>query len=151
MTEVIATTFSKLSNDPVFHKLLAEYSVESSIDGLPEPNCQVDMYLALEETGAIKILSSHQDGVLTGFLSMIVSEMPHYGAIIAVTESYFVGREHRKTGAGAALLKHAEQFAKQLSAVGMLISTPVGGKLAAVLTSSKAYRPSNLAFFRSLA
>ena len=149
MTEIKLVTFKEVSEDPNFQGLLAEYAIESAIEGLPRPNCQIDMYKSMEEMGIIHILGSFKDGVMTGFISLVVTVIPHYGATVATTESYFVGEAYRKDGAGLMLLREAERYAAILGAVGLLVSAPFGGKLAEVM-SKTGYTESNLVFFRSL-
>jgi GNAT superfamily N-acetyltransferase len=74
--------------------------------------------------------------------------IPHYGVAIAVTESFFVGKEYRKSGAGLKLLRAAEAHAE--GAPGLLVSAPVGGTLAEVLPHL-GYRETNRVFFKELA
>lgn len=127
--------------------LLAEYAAESAIGGLPKPNARMDIYSAIEATGAMVVLGAFLADHLVGFLVMVVTTNPHYGVRLAVTESFFVANEHRGTGAGIKMLRQAEQMAKDFGAVGILVSAPSGGRLADVLPGI-GYRETNRAFFR---
>mgnify|MGYP003625260170 CR=1 FL=1 len=143
------TSFTEIEKDPSFQDLLDAYGVESALAGLPAPNCQIPMYKALEAAGVIHILGSYNGDELTGFISLVITTIPHYGAVVAHTESYFVCAAHRKTGAGLALLRAAERFSAHKGAVGLLVSAPLGGKLAEVLPKT-GYTETNRVFFRKL-
>lgn len=96
------------------------------------------------------MIGAYLDDILVGFCHVLVSLNPHYSALLAVTESLFVAAAHRGTGAGLALLREAENVARERGAAGMLVSAPTGGTLAAVLEHSKGFRETNRAFFRGL-
>ena len=130
--------------------LLAEYAAESAIDGLPTPTPDQERYRLIESSGALRVLAAFQGDTLMGFLALLVSVNPHYSAMLAVIESFFVGAAYRKTGAGLALLHQAEEVARQAHADGLLVSAPSGGRLAQVLPAT-GYRETNRVFFRGLA
>ena len=130
--------------------LLAEYAEESSLSGLPTPVPLRDLYELLEQSGSCVLLGAYKGDELVGFLAMVVSMNPHYSQVLAVTESYFVASEHRKTGAGLRLLTAAESLAKAKGAIGILVSAPVQSRLAQVMPGV-GYRETTRAFFRSLA
>lgn len=132
--------------------LLDEYAQESAIAGLPAAKPDEMSYLRLERSGAITILAATLDGALVGFITVLVTPNPHYGgAKIGVSESFFVGKAHRKSGAGQLLRKKAEEIAERKGGAGLLISAPLGGKLARVLEADRNYRETNRVFFRSFA
>ena len=147
MTEIRNITFGTAFADPAFEGLLCEYAEESSIAGLPAPKCQVEMYEHMGSLGILHTLGAYTDGVLVGFLTLIVSAPPHYGVLIATTESFFVGAACRKQGGGIKLLREAERLAVSLGAVGFLVSAPVGGRLAEVMPKA-GYTETNRVFFR---
>ena len=70
--------------------------------------------------------------------------------MVATTESFFVDPDKRQSGAGIKLLRIAEAVAKDLGAVGLLVSAPFGGKLADVM-EKVGYTETNRVFFRGLA
>lgn len=151
MVHISRTPVAALTDDPNFPMLLEQYAAESAIDGMPSPSAQMDHYQVLESTGAFHAIAAYVDGALVGFLSLLVTRLPHYGAVVATTESFFVTQPARSYGLGMRLLHFAEDYAKALGAVGILVSAPHGGTLERVLGLSKRYRQTNAVFFRSLA
>lgn len=130
-------------------ELLAEYAVECAIPGLGENNVRFDIYRQLEAAGVLHTLGAFRGDTMVGFLSFLVSVLPHYGALTATSESYFVAKSERAGGTGIRLLREAEARAKELGAVGLLVSAPVGGRLAAVLPRI-GYGQTNEVFFKGL-
>ena len=143
-------TIDDLRFAPGVDALLREYAKECGIAGLPKPKAEWLTYARLEHHGALHVVGAYLDGSLVGFCHVLVSLNPHYSALLAVTESLFVAAAHRGTGAGLALLREAEAIARQRGAVGMLVSAPTGGSLAAVLERSKGFQETNRVFFREL-
>ena len=135
---------------PGIDALLRDYAAESAIAGLPVPKAEWLTYARMEHHGALHVIGAYIDGQLVGFCNVLVSLSPHYSVLIAVTESLFVSPSPRSTGAGLALLREAENVARERGAAGMLVSAPTGGTLAAVLEHSKGFRETNRAFFRGL-
>ena len=149
MTEVRHITFGEVFNDPGFTDLFEEYSDESSMSGLPRPDCQVQIYEQMEAAGLMHVLGAFKDGRLIGFLNLLVNVLPHYGVRVGTAESFFVAGDQRKGGGGLRLLRVAERASVGLGAVGFLASAPSGGRLAEVLPKA-GYQESNRVFFRSL-
>ena len=114
-------------------KLLAEYAKELAIDGLPYPKAKTDLYAKMEELKILYPIAAYLDGVLVGFVNVLMSDNPHYNVRIASTESFFVSSEHRKSGAGLRLLRAAENCAKELGSSVLFISAPIKGSLVHVL------------------
>jgi hypothetical protein len=146
-----AVEFRTLHNSKNFDALLTEYAEEAALSALPIPKPQPDMYYSMERAGILHCLASYTDDrTLSGFMTLIVTVMPHYGAIIATSESYFVGSAYRQSGAGIRLLKAAEAISAGVGAVGLLVSAPVGGKLENVLPKA-GYANTNRLFFKAVA
>jgi len=143
-------TVSDMENAPNLADLLAEYGAASAIDGLGAPAAQLETYRQLEAVGVLHLIGAYQGDNLVGFLIMIISVLPHYGARVGSTESFFVASTARKTGAGLKLLREAERIAATLGAVGFLVSAPVGSRLDQVLTA-KRYLETSHVFFKALA
>lgn len=137
-----------LANSREFAELHAEYAAESSIPELGTAAMQVETYRALEQSGTLRIIGAFYGEAIVGFLTMLVAVLPHYGAKVASTESFFVAHAARKTGAGLKLLQEAERIAREDGAIGFFVSAPNGGRLAEVLDAHKAYRETNRVFFR---
>lgn len=144
-------SIADLQSAPNIGDLMAEYSAESSIHDLGQVSAQWETYKAMAEAGVLHPFAVFDgDSALAGFMLLIISVLPHYGLPIAVSESFFVTESIRKTGAGIRLLREAERFAVDRGAIGMLVSSPVGGRLASILPRS-GYKATNEVFFRRLA
>ena len=144
-------SIAELESSPNIANILEEYAAESSpsITGLPHPLAKVDTYKYLEAAGAIHTIGAFIDDLLIGYIIMLAPILPHYSVRIAVSESFFVLKAHRKTGAGTKLRHAAEDYAKKAGAIGILISAPVGGDLAEILPHV-GYTETNRVFFRSI-
>ena len=118
-----------LERDPGLAALLVEYAAESSIAGMPPPAARMDSYRELEMRGLLHVLSASHETRLIGFLTLLAPVLPHYGVAVAVSESFFVARAHRGTGAGLKLLRAAEDLARRLGSPGLRVSAPVEGDL----------------------
>jgi GNAT superfamily N-acetyltransferase len=150
MIDIRTVQFSDIAEHPDFQVLLDEYGEESSINGMPPPDCQVHMYQQMQDLGIIHVFAAYEGEALAGILCIITTVIPHYGAKVSTTESFFVRPSHRKAGAGLMLLRAAEKRSDELGAVGLLVSAPFGGQLAEVL-SKKGYSETNRVFFRKAA
>ena len=143
-------TISELENAPNMHELMEEYAAESAIEGLPHPSAKAEIYKRIEESGMLATIGAKIDQELIGFVLVLASVIPHYGVNIATTESFFVSKPYRKTGAGIKLLRAAEEHAKQVGSPGLLISAPFGGTLAEVLPR-QGYVETNRVFMKRFA
>lgn len=149
MVEIRPTLFEYLESDPAFPRLLQAYAEESQLQGLPPADIQSELYRRMEATGAFHVLGAFKDDELIGFLSFLVTVLPHYGALVATTESIFVAAEHRSTGAGTRLLREMERQCARMGAVGMLVAAPHGSRLANAMPWL-AYKQTHSVFFKSL-
>lgn len=150
MIEVRRITFGELESDPNFRWLIEVYAEESQIAGLPPANYHSELYHRMEATGTFFVLGAYRNGEMVGFVNFIVTVLPHYGVKVATTESIFVAREFRRTGAGVKLIREMEKICAELGAVGVLVSAPSGGRLAEVMPGLK-YRETNQIFFKAVA
>ena len=138
MGRILRCTIQDFLDEPKFFDLIQEYEDESSIEGLPKCRPNFELYLALEKTGYVHAVKSVDDtGAMTGFMVVVINEMPHYGAVAAMTESIFVSKSHRKTGAGIKLLMEARKIAVESGAKALMVSAPLGGKFDSVLHRMK--------------
>lgn len=135
---------------PGLAELLAEYAAEAANHEIGAPNPQWPAYRAMEATGMFHTFGAFRDGQLAGFLFLMTPVLPHFGKKVGVTESFFVGAAHRKSGAGTQLRLAAEDAARAAGAVGIIMSAPTGGKLDQVLPHV-GYRETNRTFFKGLA
>lgn len=147
---IVKISFGALEADPSLSAMLAEYVAESQVPGMPPPAVRFDLYRDLEAKGSLEVFAAYKlAGELVGFLIMLMPLHPKYGVGIAVSESFFVAKAHRSTGAGLALLRSAEQRAQALGSPGLLVSAPFEGNLAKVLPR-RGYRESNRIFFKAM-
>ena len=150
MSLIIAkATMAELEDAGNIGILLEEYADESSIKGLPHPYAKAETYKLLEKTGATHVYTAVWRNMLIGFIIVLDPKLPHYDVRVAIIESFFVGREYRKTGAGLKLLRMAENYAKEAKACGVMASAPIDGVLADVL-SGLGYAETNRVFFKSI-
>jgi GNAT superfamily N-acetyltransferase len=150
MCKVTLVSMSELINDPMFDDLVEEYRIESSIEGMGHANWNKEIYAQLDKVGIMHLFAAHGSaGNLVGFMVVLLTVVPHYGALTATTESLFVGSRYRDGGAGLLLIKEAERFAKDRGAIGLLLSAPHGGTLSKV-APRLGYRQTNDVFFKGL-
>lgn len=142
-------SFADLETDPGWEGLLAEYADEGSIRGAPRPKCQPEMYRHLEALGLVHIYRARVGTRLVGFVILLTTVLPHYGVLFGVTESFFVAKAHRITGAGVKLLCMAEARAEEMKCIGLLVSAPYEGKLFELLPRL-GYVEASRVFFRPL-
>lgn len=143
------SSVAELERDPDLAALLAEYAAESAIAGMPPPAAKMDSYRELEALGLLQVLSARREGRLIGFLTLLAPVLPHYGVAVAVSESFFVARADRGTGAGLKLLRSAEDIARHLGSPGLLVSAPYEGDLFQVLPRI-GYAETNRVFFKKV-
>lgn len=138
---------SELLDAPNRYELWDEYAAESAIGGMPKPDVHIDTYKMLESAGALQLIGAFDDDKLIGFISLLSNKLPHYGVLMTVSESFFVAKSHRKSGAGLRLLREAERYALSVGSPGLLVSAPSGGRLAGVLPNV-GYAETNRVFFK---
>lgn len=142
--------FSEIEGDDRFPALAREYAAESAILGLPPAGEKFAIYPAIESSGIFHIYGAFIDGSLVGFIALLLPVIPHYGVAIAIAESFFVAKEHRKSGAGTQLRHAAERHARDAGSPALLLSAPTGGRLAKVLPHV-GYRETNRVFMKVFA
>lgn len=131
--EIRPCSVTELIGHHDFPALRKEYADESAVRGLPDPQEKLEIYQAMEGTGALCAYGAFEGNDLIGFVTVLAPELPHYGRVIAVTESLFVAAARRKSGAGLRLIRTAERHARDIGSPGLLVSAPSGGRLAALL------------------
>lgn len=153
----MAVTVRKISvaeafASPEFPALCREYAEESALAGLPEPQEKLAAYQALEANGSDVFCAygAFMGDMLIGFIVLLMPVLPHYGTVVAVAESLFVGSAYRKTGAGMLLIRQAEKRAREMRSPGMLFSAPSGGRLE-ILLPRIGYRETNRVFLKGFA
>lgn len=147
--EVRKTTVAEVASAPNLAYLFADYAAEAKNKDLPDHRPNIAAYAGMERAGILHVFAAYHGEDLVGFLTLLVTEFPHYGTPMATTESFFVSGDYRKGGTGQKLLDSAEAYAKLIGASAMFVSAPVGGRLADALPIM-GYRETNRIFFRSL-
>lgn len=142
-------TITEIESAPNFLEILREYAEELAVEGLPHPSAKMEMYHQLEKIGILHPIAAYLGDKIIGFVNILMTVNPHYGVAIASTESFFVSKIHRDTGAGLKLRSEAEVIAKELGSAGFIISGPTGGPLVALLEKSKVYKELSRSFYRS--
>ena len=130
-------------------ELFSEYAAESSIEGLPAYKVNFEMYKALDQAGVIKLACAYSGDVIVGFISVLVTVLPHYSEKLATAESYFVAKKYRAGGAGLRLLRWGERFAQEAGSSGLLVSAPAASILSTILPKL-GYNNTNLVYFKKL-
>ena len=129
--------------------LLLEYAAESAIKGLPPPSARLATYLTLEKIGSLVTFGAFVNENLLGFITVLSPVLPHYSVPVSVSESFFVAKAHRGTGAGLRLLHTAEKYVENAKSLGLLVSAPVEGSLIEVLPRV-GYTEVSRVFFRGV-
>lgn len=127
------SSVAEIEAAPNWLALADEYAAEAQVEGMPPPNARWETYRMLEGAGILKVYAANVGDVLAGFISVLASNLPQYGETMAVSESFFVAKKYRRTGAGLRLLAAAEQCARDVGAPGILVSAPCHGALFVVL------------------
>ena len=144
---VSPSTVSAIMGAPEFPALVQEYADECANRGLPPPLAHLDRYPMLEAAGVLHPVAATLGDELIGFITVLVSVLPHYGFSVAMSESYFVAKVHRHTLAGLKLLVAAEAKARELGTHGIYVSSPTGGALDKVLARA-GYHETNKVYFK---
>lgn len=133
VTVIEKRSVAQIMGDPHYIELIDEYAWESAVVDMPAINAKMETYVPMESTGMLNIFAAFAEGELIGFVSVLTPTLPHYGALVATTESFFVTAGHRGGGTGLRLLKKAEEFAWDCRSPGFFVSAPLGGMLATIL------------------
>jgi GNAT superfamily N-acetyltransferase len=147
---VAPCAIADIEGAPNLASLAEEFADETLVTGLPRSDPNWPAYRALEAAGMLHPIAARLDGVLIGFIGVLVAPMPRYSVPVATTERFFVAKAHRKTGAGLQLLRAAEDKARELGSPGLLVIAPYKGDLFHVLPRV-GYQESNRVFFKPIA
>lgn len=144
-------TLDELLQHKDFEGLVAAYAEECAMAGMPPPKPDLDMYARLEAAGLLRVIMAERGDEMLGFAVVLISTIPHYSQVLGVTESIFVAQKARTGGTGWRLVKKIEQVVAAEGAIGLLVSAPVGGRLAGVMFAAPEYRHTNVVFFKRFA
>lgn len=123
--EINKTDVETLYGLPGFQAVIDEYASYSN-PLLPKPKPDKPTYLALEKMGFLAVYSAVQHGTVGGFMCVVNTKIPHYGAWVATVESIFVMGAQRYTGAGVRLLHVAKALGREWKSPALLITCPWG-------------------------
>jgi len=143
-------TVAEIEQSGALPELLAAYGDESSIPEIGQPSPCMETYRGMAASGVLHFVGAFSPE-LVGVVSVLVFGLPHYaGRRVASIESFFVAPHARHGGTGIRLLRSAEELARGLGAQALMVSAPVGSRLAKVMTRTAGYRPTNQVFTRGL-
>jgi hypothetical protein len=127
-------SYSEILGAPNAAELLREYEEECSLPEIGRIDPQAATYAAMERSGAFQCFGLFEDdGSLVGFASVLVYVNPHYNKPIATVESLFVAEAHRSGSAWFQLRGALKEYSRRRGCVALLLSAPVGSKLARLL------------------
>jgi hypothetical protein len=112
-----------VENAPNVTALLDEYA-SYSLPELPHPNTKFDVYHHLESIDALRVFGAFDGDKLVGFITVLLPTSSHYGFCVPVTESFFVSKEYRASGAARKLIDAARLSSKNFGANGLVIVLP---------------------------
>ena len=125
------TIFEVTSSDIIKeHDLLSLYAKESKSKLVPEKNPDFMLYSNLEKLGMFKCFGLYKDNNMVGFITLLITTMPHYSKLAGTVESFYVSKEHRKFGTGKSLLATVEEYLKNLKVDTLFLSAPLDSRLA---------------------
>lgn len=142
-------SYADLTALPNFAMLIEQYAHECGVPELGPANPQHDIYEALEQAGAMRFIVARLGDKAIGFCCLTASRVPHFGTVVAHTESLFIAPPYRATGAGLMLMREAERVAAGMGATAMFIGAPIGSTLDRLLRATD-YRPTTVAHFKVL-
>lgn len=142
-------TVAEIEAQPNFIELQEEYMDECALEDLPRPSPRMETYKNIEGTGALTVFGAFIDNKLIGYATLLAYVSRHYDLELPLTETIFVAKSLRKTGAGIKLIHQVENLAASLGFPALLIIAPLGGSLAEILPYL-GYKPTNMIFVKRL-
>lgn len=108
---IVQMTMEQIYALPGFKEMTDEYGLITD-PLLPPPTYRLEDYLPLEKSGLLAVYAALRGDTIVGVATCIKGKMPHYGAPIAIVESLYLMREHRKSGLGIRLMEACEDCAR---------------------------------------
>lgn len=126
---------SEAFDSPDFGALCDEYRAESMRNkDLAGGEPSRLGYEQMASAGLMKILGAFFGDRLVGFCTVLVTPLLHFGDhLVASTETIFLSKKYRASGAGIGLLRAAESIALDSGASGLYVTAPSGGRLERLL------------------
>lgn len=138
-------SYIDILEDPNWPELQRQYSEECLVK---DPVPQRATYETLEKLGLLHCFGALIDGKLVGFVSIIISVMPHHGKRMASIESIFVLPENRDSGVGLQLLAAAEGCAEHDGCDLIVYTTRIGSAMEKVMSRRSGCTPTHTMFTR---
>lgn len=145
--EIRHCTVADIEAAPNRDALIDEYATSSAIDGLGKPDVQFPLYRAIEANGALHVIGAFAGEELVGFMGLIVSVLPHYGAVVGTSESFFIAPNARKGGTWKRMVEEAKILAAAIGAKGLFISAPHGSAFSQALPMIGGRQTNDVHFF----
>lgn len=133
-------SYTKILEDK---ELLAEYAAECSYSELGDISPQPELYEALEKSGGFQAFGCFEGDTLIGFACVLVYVLPHYGKLIATTESIFIAQKYRNGIEWSDLKNVIQSYAYARGCHAFLYSAPVGSRFDRLLSHSHARHTNN--------
>lgn len=139
--EIRLSSINEILEAEGFQQVADEYIALYNTD-MPFPVPDWSMYRALERIGVLSVVGVFDGALLVGLLFLTVTTIPHYGCLLATTESIFIREQYRVGLVGIKLLKFAEQIALGKGAKGIITSAMIGSDYDHVM-DRLGYRPTH--------
>ncbi len=135
MHEFKQLTVDQLTSDPAIADLFHSHWDEIALNkDLMKLKPLLDKYYQLEANGMLLIIGAYVDGELVGYSVNFLSQHLHYADLwTCMNDIVFVDKAARKSGVGAALIRHTEELAKERGAQMMLWHVKENTSMAALL------------------
>lgn len=135
MQEFRTLTVDQLTGDPAVAALFHAHWQEIALNkDLMKLKPLFDKYYKVEDSGMLLVIGAYSDEHLVGYSVNFITQHMHYADLwTCMNDIIYVDRAARKSGIGAALIKHTEQEAKARGAQMMLWHVKENTSMAALL------------------
>lgn len=135
MHEFKILTVDQITSDPAVVDLFHSHWYEIALNkDLMKLKPLLDKYYQLEDNGMLLIIGAYVDGELVGYSVNFLNQHLHYADLwTCMNDIVFVDKAARKSGIGAALIRHTEELAKERGAQMMLWHVKENTSMAALL------------------
>lgn len=129
-------------------KIEREYGEDVQYPDL-KPDPDWEQYEQLEAAGVLRPIGVFDGDRLIGFANYMLYTIPHFaGKRLASSESLWVDKDYRHTGAGRLLISRLFDFAREDGAFGIYLGAKIGTRAAQVF--EKIATPMNVLYWRKL-
>lgn len=107
-------TVDEIYAHPGFMDMIEEYAsiTDPLLPHPPSPHSRKHNYDHLEKLNLLSVYGAVVSGRLVGFATCLNGVIPHYGSAIAIVESLYLMRAHRRSGLGLRLIEACEDCAR---------------------------------------